>query len=253
MAPAAAQEEKAEAIPATPLIKPQEPAAEQKPVEGEFEALKASYDAAYQAWVAKIMAMSDEERKKGYPDPPAQEWFPKFKKLADGGDIGALAWVLDNYYYSGLGTQEQNKLKRSIMKQLASHADHPAAADALAGALMYDWEVPPAEAIKMLENIIAKSKDHAALGHAHFSLAQVLMREGSEASAKRAIQVLEIVSEKYADTFYGRFAKGLIFEAQNLQVGMVAPNFSGMDVHGKPIALADYRGKVTFLIFWGFW
>jgi peroxiredoxin len=34
---------------------------------------------------------------------------------------------------------------------------------------------------------------------------------------------------------------------------MTAPEFVGQDVHGEEIKLSDYRGQVTYLVFWGFW
>src|SRR5580698_5148091 len=36
-------------------------------------------------------------------------------------------------------------------------------------------------------------------------------------------------------------------------VGSVAPNFSMQDVDGKPLALANYGGKVVLLDFWATW
>ncbi len=49
------------------------------------------------------------------------------------------------------------------------------------------------------------------------------------------------------------YAKRVIFEAENLQVGMAAPNTEGEDVDGVPFKLADYDGQVVMLDFWGFW
>jgi thiol-disulfide isomerase/thioredoxin len=39
----------------------------------------------------------------------------------------------------------------------------------------------------------------------------------------------------------------------NLKVGRVAPPITGSDVDGKPLALADYRGHVVLVVFWGSW
>lgn len=250
---AVAQEEKADAIPATPLIRPQQADQEPAPAQSAFEELKAEYDAAYNSWVEKIMAMSDEERAAGFPDPPAQEYFPRFRKLADAGDVGALAWMLDNSWYSGLGPEEMGKMRKKVLKQLAEHPSNPAAVEAVAGALMYDWETPVAEAVALLEKMIEQVKDRDALGSAYFALSQVLKRDSKPESTERAVKVLRKLAKEYGDTFYGKYAEGMIFEAENLQIGMVAPDFAGKDVHGADIKLSDYRGKVTFLVFWGFW
>lgn len=248
-----AQEEQADAIPAVPLIQPQQPGQQEATDQSAFARLEAEYDAAYEAWVATIMAMSDEERAAGYPDPPALKYFPRFRALAEEGDVPALAWLLDNIWYSGMEQDELSKFRKSVLTKLAAHPSNPAAVEAVAGALMYDWETPVAEAVALLDGMIAKCKDHDALGSAHFSLAQVLKRDGKPESTKRAVAVLRKLAKDYGDTFYGKFAEGLIYETENLQVGMTAPEFVGQDVHGEEIKLSDYRGQVTFLVFWGFW
>jgi peroxiredoxin len=38
-----------------------------------------------------------------------------------------------------------------------------------------------------------------------------------------------------------------------LNVGDLAPDIEGEDIDGKPFKLADYRGKVVVLDFWGHW
>ena len=48
-------------------------------------------------------------------------------------------------------------------------------------------------------------------------------------------------------------AEGPLFELQNLQIGMVAPNIEGTDVDDESFQLADYRGKVVVIDFWGDW
>jgi thiol-disulfide isomerase/thioredoxin len=37
----------------------------------------------------------------------------------------------------------------------------------------------------------------------------------------------------------------------NLAVGKPAPEIKGVDVHGMPLKLSDYRGKVVAIVFWG--
>jgi hypothetical protein len=256
--PISAQEEQPEAkpaskaIPATPLIRPTQPIS-QEPALSEFEKLEREYELAYEAWVAKVMAMSEDERAEGYPDQPGGGFFPRFLKLADAGDIAAQAWVLENYYFADLPSEQMEALKVRTLKQLTAHPESAKAAEAVANALMYSSPLPVPETIAILDQMIAKVKHADALASLHFSLAQVLMHQPDAVSKQRAIENLRIIETKYKDSFYGRFAKGLIFETENLQVGMLAPEFAGHDVHGQEIKLSDYRGKVTYLVFWGFW
>ena len=44
-----------------------------------------------------------------------------------------------------------------------------------------------------------------------------------------------------------------IYELENLQIGMKAPEFLGQDVAGKEIKLSQFKGQVVVLDFWGFW
>ena len=42
-------------------------------------------------------------------------------------------------------------------------------------------------------------------------------------------------------------------EGVGLKVGQVAPEIQGLDARGMPMKLADFRGKVVVLDFWGDW
>jgi RNA polymerase sigma factor (sigma-70 family) len=48
-------------------------------------------------------------------------------------------------------------------------------------------------------------------------------------------------------------ATAALHDVQDLREGRVAPAIDGTDLHGAPIKLADFRGKVVLLIFWGTW
>lgn len=42
-------------------------------------------------------------------------------------------------------------------------------------------------------------------------------------------------------------------QVMHTSVGKVPPGFSGTDLHGNPVALADFKGKVVLLDFWASW
>ena len=48
----------------------------------------------------------------------------------------------------------------------------------------------------------------------------------------------------------GQVAEARLDDWHNLAVGKTAPEIKGVDVHGKPLALSSYRGKVVALVFW---
>jgi hypothetical protein len=41
--------------------------------------------------------------------------------------------------------------------------------------------------------------------------------------------------------------------SEGLAVGQLAPEIAGVDAHGNPLRLSDYRGRVVVLDFWGNW
>ena len=74
-----------------------------------------------------------------------------------------------------------------------------------------------------------------------------------DTNAKAAVPLYRELLAKYPTTNYAKRAKGAIFEAENLQIGMVAPEITGSDQEGNTFKLTEYRGKVVVLDFWGFW
>lgn len=251
--PAAAQEGAPDAVPAAPLIHPaQEPAAEQVEA-SEFAKLKAAYDAAYQAWREKVQSMTEEERAQGFPETPDGAYFPKFLQLADAGNLEAKAWVLGHLYASGKSRAEQGALKARLVRELAAHPGNKNCVMAVARALTYDSDVPARDALRLVDGMLGKVTAPEQVSELLFTVSQICQRIGDEPARKRALLALQRLRDDYGQTFWGKRAAGLIFDRKHLQVGMTAPNFSGTDVHGEPIALSDYRGKVTYLVFWGFW
>jgi peroxiredoxin len=51
----------------------------------------------------------------------------------------------------------------------------------------------------------------------------------------------------------GQVAEARLDDWHNLAVGKPAPEIEGVDIHGKPLRLSDYRGRVVALVFWGTW
>ncbi len=58
---------------------------------------------------------------------------------------------------------------------------------------------------------------------------------------------------KFAGRNLGELAKRKLFVLRHLQIGKTAPNIVGKDLDGEEFELADYRGKVVLLDFWGDW
>jgi hypothetical protein len=80
----------------------------------------------------------------------------------------------------------------------------------------------------------------------------------TDALTKQAEAMIERTAREFADVPYGKSTLGEragadLFEMHQLVVGKVAPDIEGEDLDGAKFNLADYRGKIVLLDFWGHW
>jgi thiol-disulfide isomerase/thioredoxin len=90
-----------------------------------------------------------------------------------------------------------------------------------------------------------------------------LSREQIDELLGRARACYDEVKDRYGDvkaaegggTLGERAARELtrLDNLPSLVVGGMAPEIHGEDLHGNPLRLSDYRGKVVALVFWGTW
>ena len=140
---------------------------------------------------------------------------------------------------------------------------------------------PETEAL--LREVATTNPHHKSQGQAKFTLANQLraMHEvatdgryadyypGVDAQRLKSVRADELekeymallgeVAEKYTDIpYFGKItlasrAEGMLFEQNNLQLGMTAPDIEAEDIDGVTFKLSDYRGKVVVIDFWGDW
>ena len=75
----------------------------------------------------------------------------------------------------------------------------------------------------------------------------------SAEQSKAAVADLRAAAALAPRSRWGKLVTGSIYELQNLQVGMAAPEIEGDDLDGVAFKLSDYRGNVVVLDFWGDW
>lgn len=107
----------------------------------------------------------------------------------------------------------------------------------------------------MLEKILADNpKDQTKLA-ATGALARLYKGNGSPSieDETKARRYLSDLIRKWPNSQDAKFAKGDLFELDNLRIGKPFPEFTTTDENGQSWKLSDYRGKVVILDFWGFW
>lgn len=240
-----------------------------------IEAEKSKAMEEFRAWYDEASA---EEKAKNfqehYPDP--ETYAARVLELAtdapkDSEAEEALMWVANNS--RGASAAE------AVGILLDKHGDNEKIADTLP-MLAYGYGAANEAALRKAAEA-GKSERVKALGT--LALAQYLqripqMKEIVETNPQAAEQLSEHV--EYFKTFkadnaeirklyttavekYGSIstrrgtiadsAEGALFELNNLQVGMAAPDIEGADLDGTEFKLSDYKGKVVLLDFWGNW
>lgn len=85
---------------------------------------------------------------------------------------------------------------------------------------------------------------------------EALMREpepkwgGKPLTAEERKEVERLLARKQT---LAEIAEARLDAIHNLVIGKPAPEINGVDFHGRPLKLSDYRGKVVALVFWGSW
>lgn len=74
-----------------------------------------------------------------------------------------------------------------------------------------------------------------------------------EMSYEQAVAKFNNFNEEYRNTETGKYLKQKIELMKKGVVGSVAANFESTDINGKPINLANFKGKYVLLDFWASW
>lgn len=250
-----------------------------------LRALKAEFDEARQEWWdAYRQATTDEDRSALLEERPhPARWFDRFLAVADAqprtevaGE--ALAWIAS---HAEDGRPE-------ILDRLAEHhADSPA----VTRVCRRFWYAESETAREFLEQVMESSGTAEVKGNACYSLAKVwknradlagrmksdsgfrekygehygealldrIAELGREACRAKAEKLMERVVAEHAELSYhggrtlGEKAASDLFEMRHLAIGATAPEIDGESIHGEPMKLSDFRGKVVVLDFWGDW
>ncbi len=244
-----------------------------------FDKLKAEYEAAERVWHEKLSELRKEDGsiEGELPPHPSADVLPKLRELAESRAGTAEAVPVLNYMLHLVSRSAQPDRTKAngewALDQLQTHhAADAGIADTLSH-LRYMWHIDAERLRKFYEAVIEKNPDEEIVARAKFNLATSLYSQaqrpvdpaaGSDSSGgaakrselpemKRAAALFREVASKYAGTKAAAAAEGYIFELDNLQIGMKAPEITGTDADGNEIRLSQFAGQVVVLDFWGFW
>jgi hypothetical protein len=221
-------------------------------------------------WRAAVDRWAEEARKTQTFEqtaPPVGEFRPKYRGLAEkyAGKpeaLGLLIWLADDGVAGPEDREGRQSAKWAIEQMTKDHAANPEIKGRLAPLQYLDETVGQEPLISLYDKIIETNPDREAKAAATLNLGilhQRDVREGSDdqpprkAAQAMAMKSFRSLKTDYVDTKAAERVDGYIFQLENLQIGMRAPEIVGTDADGKEIRLSQFAGKVVMLDYWGFW
>jgi len=247
---AAAQDE----VPLPPPI-PFEP--EVPTAKAEFDALSAEMRTAQNERRKAFAERPEGDAAAGWRAPPRVEpgFQERFAEEAEtyAGTDDAVQFLMT---VASLGRYADKDLAVAAMETLSTTHLRSEWLYGLTFTLMYGTHAFGEDHVINMATRIADGTPHATVKSAMLYLrGSVIQRRGPETAeeADAAIADLRAAAAAAPESRYSKLANGSIFELENLQVGMPAPEIEGNDLDGVAFKLSDYRGKVVVLDFWGDW
>ena len=242
---------------------PSEPPSHAQSQEEAYAALEADFLQAAEVWSAAAEAYIDsfegeEVDYSGMPPLPIPDFYPRYRELASAGHVKARLWCLEYVMYSDYSEDLQADFVRgegiSLAVALRGDQDHSVRLAVLLSSLAtMRFEEPCNDALAFLAAISEDEEVERTAILCRMMALEVLANSGDEQAAATRMELVEEVLARWPDSRQAQSLRGRIFVEQNLQVGMTAPALTGHDVDGEPLALADFRGRVVLVDFWGFW
>lgn len=219
-----------------------------------FEDLQSAYYTKMNEFSQKWEAAQNGEGE--FPEfPNLKDEFNQFRGLAKNylaapDDRGqALLWCLENFGQSGIRWKNPGKVLTSLSNQLIDDWSDATWASNLSqtiARLVYEDTFNAGAALKRLE---ARQTTPAAKEEVAY--ARAMMWKGVD--DEQWVEDVAAFQKAYPASANAKKLEQMVAVLANLKVGKMAPILTGNNIDGKPIALADYRGKVVYLVFWGFW
>jgi len=237
--------------------------------------LQARYDKLIVDWNAAVAKQEREQieaKAQGKPIPAAPHGFfrDRFIELARAGHPGAASWCLQ---FSSVVATDAAKQREIFLLAEAIVLPHALAAEDPGRPLVNwpspygipellnaiqdgSWIVGKPKALALCDELFAKVTQPESKALALDTQVNICLADPNvpkEPPPAEVIALYRRLAKEFPNTEQGQVAAGLIFRAENLQIGKTAPDFETVDVDGVPFKLSDFRGKIVVLDFWGFW
>ncbi|MDP6540327.1 MAG: redoxin domain-containing protein [Planctomycetota bacterium] len=230
----------------------------QDPQSAYFE-LEEAYEEAMADWreaVGVWRAARTDDPKLEPPASPTPKFYPRFLELADGGAGRAKLWCLTHFHSASARRGMTNRL-RLCLDLVENHATETWAVEIVEAlgrlASSSRNNLGTNVAFGLMDGIVDRNDDPDVKVNVLYNKGRSLERSDDEEEVERALGFYRTLRDEHPDHELARRATGFLFREENLQIGMRCPDFLSQDVDGNPVSLADYRGRVVVIDFWGFW
>ena len=222
-------------------------------LENELEALTESYNEARTDFMNKLgKAETEQERWRLREEEDPDKIYPaKFQKLAEKAEgteteVKAYIWAVN----SAISGKNQEKVREILDIIFTSCKDSSELAN-LASIISYgEWSLGQDKSLEILSELYKKTNNSEVKASALYYKGRLLNKHNK---IEEAYEIFKKIREDFKETSYKEPAERYIYEIENLQIGMTAPDFSATDQYMLNFNLSDYRGKVLLIHFWGFW
>ena len=226
----------------------------------QYEALEDEYGTALHAWYDELDAVQKKNEagaQEGYPPSPDGTFYPRFWALSEKGQLDARLYCLGNFGFTELPRERRlvAKLRLYLATIDAGHATHGAEIVRALSAEASPWGDGLGQelAFALLDELAVVSGASDVQARVLYTKGSTLDWSDEEGAGDLASMQYELLVERFPDHELAVRARGKLFAADNLQIGMQVPDIVGKDVEGNVIKLSDYAGKVAVIDFWGFW
>lgn len=219
----------------------------------DYSTLCEEFDTAYATWKKQVLEASREERSALRKANPTLDFWPKFIDLSDHGGGQAKLWLAAHIRDTKIRASKRDDFLNPIYKSLAEeHSDSEWFGDVLTQIYRDKRIIGEETTLKLYATVIKTSKLDENRAGALFQASRILRKSKDEELQARGAAYLEQILANYGETSWGAKVKEAKV-AENTKVGGIAPDFKAQTIDDFEFSLADYRGKVVLLDFYGFW